>query len=83
MAGKRMVRRYTNIGERIASLDLNQAELGKMMRVSQQTVSKKLRGETAILLADLERLARKLGVAVGWFFKGYKGMPSAMPKAAR
>jgi hypothetical protein len=40
--------------------------------ISQQTVSKKLRGETAILLSDLERIAKKFKLPVTWFFEGYK-----------
>jgi len=77
---KRRVRgKYTNIGSRIAQ-DRTQAQLAKMLGISQQTVSKKLRGETAILLSDLEKLAKKMKVSPAWFFEGYDGAPSAFPK---
>jgi transcriptional regulator with XRE-family HTH domain len=79
----RKVGRYTNIGMRIMSKGGTQAKVAKMMSISQQTVSKKLRGETAILLADLETLAKKMKVSPAWFLEGYDGMPSAMPKKAK
>jgi transcriptional regulator with XRE-family HTH domain len=52
--------------------------VAKALGISQQTVSKKLRGETAILLSDLERIARKFKLPVTWFFEGYgrKDLPS-------
>jgi len=74
---KRRIRNYTRIGSRLAELG-RQADLAKALGVSQQTVSKKLRGECAIMLADLERLAKKFSIPVTWFFEGYqrKHMPS-------
>ena len=50
----RKVKAYTDIGRRIADLGKRQRQIAKVLRVSQQTVSKKLRGETAMLLSDLE-----------------------------
>ena len=80
---KRRIRNYTRIGHRISELG-RQHVLAKAMGISQQTVSKKLRGETAILLADLERIAKKFSVPVTWFFEGYgrKDLPSDKIKVA-
>ena len=77
------IRQYTRIGHRIAELG-RQADLAKALGLSQQTISKKLRGETAILLADLERIAKKFKLPVTWFFEGYerKDLPSDMVKIA-
>jgi transcriptional regulator with XRE-family HTH domain len=68
---KRRIRRYSRIGHRIAELG-TQAVVAKALGISQQTVSKKLRGETAILLADLERIAKEFKLPITWFFEGYK-----------
>jgi transcriptional regulator with XRE-family HTH domain len=68
---KHQVRKYTRIGHRLAELG-RQVDLAKALGLSQQTVSKKLRGDTAILLSDLERLAKKFKLPVTWFFEGYK-----------
>jgi len=71
MAGRKYrVRAYCRIGRRLAELG-RQRELAKALGVSQQTVSKKLRGETAISLSDLERIAKKYNVPFTWFFEGY------------
>ena len=74
---KRRIRNYSRIGTRIAELG-TQAFVAKALGISQQTVSKKLRGETAILLSDLERIAKKFKLPVTWFFEGYgsKDLPS-------
>jgi transcriptional regulator with XRE-family HTH domain len=77
----RRIRNYCRIGRRLAELG-PQRVLAKALRISQQTVSKKLRGETAILLADMERIARKFKLPMTWFFEGYgrKDFPSDMVK---
>ena len=67
MARGRIIRKYTPMGERIAQFG-KQYELARLLGVSQQTISKKLRGECAILVADLEKLARRLHVPIGAFF---------------
>ncbi len=67
---KRRVKAYVRIGRRLSELG-NQRELAKALGVSQQTVSKKLRGECAILLSDLETLAKKLKKPMTWFFEEY------------
>ena len=82
MAG-RQVGRYTNIGCRIVSKGGTQVKISKMLGISQQTVSKKLRGETAIMLSDLEKLSKRMKVPITFFFEGYEGAPSAMPKRRR
>jgi transcriptional regulator with XRE-family HTH domain len=63
----RKVRAYTKVGRRIAELGGRQHKIARVLGVSQQTVSKKLRGETAILLSDLETLARHYRVPVSYF----------------
>ena len=80
---KRLIKNYTRIGHRIAELG-PQAVVAKALGVSQQTTSKKLRGGCAILLADLERIAKKFKLPMTWFFEGYKGKdrPSDKVKVA-
>ena len=68
---KRRFRDYTSIGTRLAELG-RQRVLAKALGISKQTVSMKLRGDTAILLSDLERIAKKFKLPVTWFFEGYK-----------
>ena len=46
-----------------------QHAIAKALKISQQTVSKKLRGETAILLSDLEKLSKYYKVPVTYFFE--------------
>jgi transcriptional regulator with XRE-family HTH domain len=65
----RKIRAYTAVGKRIASLGKRQVAIAKALKMSQQTVSKKLRGECAILLADLEKLAKHYKVPVTYFFE--------------
>ncbi|MHC4202707.1 MAG: helix-turn-helix domain-containing protein [Planctomycetota bacterium] len=68
----RKVRLYTRLGGRIAALGDRQRALAKVLRVSQQTISKKLRGETAILVTDLEKLARHYKVHMTYFFEDWR-----------
>jgi transcriptional regulator with XRE-family HTH domain len=68
-------RAYCKIGERIASLARTQTELGRVLGVAQQSVSKKLRGECAILLSDLEKLARHYDIPLTFFFEAPDGAP--------
>jgi len=63
----RVIRKYTPLGKRLASLGC-QRELARVLNVTQQTVSKKLRGECAVTVSDLERLAKKHGKPLAWFF---------------
>jgi plasmid maintenance system antidote protein VapI len=65
----RKVRAYTDVGRRIAAACGRQREIARVLHVSQQTVSKKLRGETAILLSDLETLSQHFGIPLSYFFE--------------
>ena len=65
----RKVRDYTEVGKRITALCGRQRVVARLLKVSQQTVSKKLRGETAILLPDLERLGAHYGIPLTYFFE--------------
>lgn len=62
----RKPRKYTAVGKRIATLG-TQVKIAKALGISQQTISKKLRGETAIFLSDLQRLAKKFRVPLCFF----------------
>ena len=46
--------------------------LADVLGVTQQTISKKLRGETAILVSDLEKLARHYKIHMTYFFEGWR-----------
>jgi transcriptional regulator with XRE-family HTH domain len=65
----RITRDYTEVGRRIAALGKRQTNIARSLGVSQQTVSKKLRGECAILLSDLEMLSKVYGVPLTYFFE--------------
>ena len=71
----RKVRAYTKIGKRISTLGKRQRELARVLQVSQQTISKKLRGETAILLSDFEKLAKHYKVPITYFCEEDPGRP--------
>ena len=73
MAGK--VRVYTQLGKRIAALAGRQHGIAEVLGITQQSVSKKLRGATAILVADLERLAKHYNVPLTYFFEGEPPQP--------
>lgn len=63
---------YTLIGKRIASLaktKRKQRELGRILGRTQQAISYKLRGESAITCSELEKLAKHYGVSVLYFFE--------------
>ena len=62
-------RRYTPLGNRIAELGSTQSELIKVLKVGQQTISKKLRGECSISVSDLEKLAKYFKVPMTFFFE--------------
>jgi transcriptional regulator with XRE-family HTH domain len=65
----RKIRAYTAVGRRIASVGKRQIAIAKALKISQQSVSKKLRGQTAILLSDLDKLAKYYKVPVTYFFE--------------
>ena len=72
---------YCRVGKQIASLARSQSELGRILGITQQSVSKKLRGESAILLSDLEQLARHYEVPATFFFESSSEPP--MPARCR
>ncbi|MHC4200909.1 MAG: helix-turn-helix domain-containing protein [Planctomycetota bacterium] len=63
------MRAYTPLGFKIATIGKRQRELARVLRVSQQTISKKLRGETAIMVSDLEKLGKHYKVPLTYFFE--------------
>ncbi len=71
----RKVRAYTEVGKRIAALGKRQQAISRVLGVSQQTVSKKLRGETAIMLSDFETLAKHYKVPMTYFFEEEPASP--------
>jgi len=74
---------YTRIGKRIAALAKNQVELGRIVGVSKQAISLKLRGKAAILVADLEKLVHHYGVPMAYFFKEPQASPELEASWAR
>ena len=71
----KQVRSYTKIGKRISALGKRQRSIALVLGLSQQTVSRKLRGETAILVSDLEKLAEHYKVPITYFFEDESGRP--------
>lgn len=71
----RKVRAYTQLGKRIATLGGRQRQIARVLRVSQQTVSKKLRGEAAIMVSDLKKLGKHYKVPLTYFFEETAGRP--------
>jgi transcriptional regulator with XRE-family HTH domain len=59
-------RPYTKYGDRIAALGV-QKEIAKALGITQQTVSKKLRGECGLYVTDLEKIAKKFKVPMTYF----------------
>jgi transcriptional regulator with XRE-family HTH domain len=57
---------YTEYGDRIAALGV-QREIAKVLGRAEQTLSKKLRGECAIFLSDLEKLSEKFKKPMRYF----------------
>lgn len=67
---KRGVSGYKKLGDRIAALSRGrQRELSEVLGISQQSVSKKLRGTRPILVSDLEKLSRHYNVSLAYFFE--------------
>jgi DNA-binding XRE family transcriptional regulator len=63
---------YTKYGERISALG-TQAVLAKALGMSQQTISKKLRGKCAIFVSDLEKLSKKFKKPMRYFVLWWDG----------
>jgi transcriptional regulator with XRE-family HTH domain len=72
---------YTTLGARIAALADGQDELANVLRVSQQSVSKKLRGKVGILVSELERLSAHYRVPMVYFFEENGEEPARRPEA--
>jgi len=72
-------RRYTPLGNRIIELGGQQSVLAQILQVSQQTISKKLRGLCAISVSDLEKLAKHFKVPMTAFFEA-AGLDGAVLK---
>ncbi len=64
---------YTEIGNKIAALGKRQTDIARVLGVSQQTISKKLRGGCAILVSDLETLSKAYGIPLTYFFEEEPG----------
>lgn len=57
---KRVLKKYTELGHIICdATGLTQTKLSKKWKISQQTCSKRLRGESAITMKDLAVLAKR------------------------
>ena len=65
---KRGLAAYSKYGKRISALGL-QREIAKALGLSQQTVSKKLRGVILLTVPDLEKLSKKFKVPMTYFVK--------------
>ena len=64
----RRIKAYGDLGTKIMQCFKTQYELANVMGISQQTTSKKLRGEIVFTLVDLEKIAKHLSVPVAAFF---------------
>lgn len=59
---------YTLLGRKVAELSENQAELAELLGVTQQSISRKLRGANPISIKDFERLSQHYQVPMLYFF---------------
>jgi transcriptional regulator with XRE-family HTH domain len=57
------------MGRRIIHWFGRQVDVAKALKLAQQTVSKKLRGECTVTISDLAKLARKIKQPIGVFFE--------------
>jgi transcriptional regulator with XRE-family HTH domain len=64
-------RQYSRLGKRLAALDKRQSDIARVMGISQQSVSKKLRGEIYVTVAEIEMLAAHYGVPITHFFEDW------------
>ena len=63
----RKKKQYTQLGRKIAGLAKNQAELSKVLGLTQQSISGKLRGHIACTMRDLETLSGHYDVPMLYF----------------
>ena len=68
---RRSPERFSRLGKRIIALGDKQLAIGRILGVTQQTVSKKLLGETGISIVDLEMLAVHYDVHISYFFEDW------------
>jgi transcriptional regulator with XRE-family HTH domain len=73
----RKIGKYTAVGLRIAALGVRQADLAKVLGLSQQSVSKKMRGEVPVFVSDIQKLAKKYKRPMCYFFMGKDGCEAA------
>ena len=72
-------KQYIPIGTKIARLAKNHLELAKVLRLTPQSVSAKLRGKVVVTLRDLETLSSHYDVPLIYFV----GPESMTPELAR
>ena len=71
MPRKRKIGKYNAVGERIIKLGRRQIALAKLLDVSQQSVSKKLRGDVDWRVSELVHIAAQYEVTVSDLLEGY------------
>ncbi len=60
-------RKYTPMGRKIAELSVNQAEIARILGLTQQSVSGKFTGKIAITVRDMEKLSTYFDVPMVYF----------------
>ncbi len=59
--------KYTPMGRKIAELSVNQAEIARILGLTQQSVSGKFTGKIAITVRDMEKLSTYFDVPMVYF----------------
>jgi transcriptional regulator with XRE-family HTH domain len=79
--GKGRASSYREVVDRMLALSGGrQCDLAEALGVSPQSVSKKVRGESALLLSDLEKLSAHYDVPMDYFFGGREELPPELKK---
>lgn len=60
--------KYPALGKKIARLARSQIEIARLLGLTQQSISGKLRGQIAISIEDLRRIAEQYKVPLTFFF---------------
>ncbi len=60
---------YTVLGHRVLQAGRRQVAIAKVLDLSQQSVSQKLRGDTEWKVSELQKLAAHFEVPVSFFFE--------------
>ena len=71
----RRSKKYTELGSKIAELAKNQVELARVLGLSQQSISGKLRGRIGITIKDLATLSKHYDVSIFYFVSASKVSP--------